>query len=226
MRQHGVLRPTLLTLKPLTHLAFAPYGTVVENPARSESEMLSTAVSANQGTATQYPTITPTINKYELAPIRKNAMAKMAMFVCKPRALTAEKGQNGVSILAVPVLERHPYTTQTFLPLGLASKDTQAAFIVVVAPTLRNSKGNFDGPDVAHAEAFIANSSQGVTYAVGTWHAPMAVVGQQEIDFAVVQYVNGVSEDDCEEVELVGKEGRATLEVKVPSALSKNASKL
>ena len=226
MRQHVVAEFNSITLKPLTHLSFAQYGTVVENPARSGSELLSTAVSANQGTATKYPTITPLINEYKAAPAQKDAVAKMAMFVCKPRALKPEQGQHGANTLAVPVLERHLYTTQTFLPLGFSPDDTLSAFVVVVAPTLGNGTGNFNGPDVTHAEAFIASGSQGVTYAAGTWHAPMIVVGYKEIEFVVVQYVNGVSEDDCEEVELVGTEGKGTLEINVPLALSKTASKL
>ena len=130
----------------------------------------------------------------------------MAMFVCKPRALTTGN-------LEIKVLERHPYTTQTFLPLGLSSDDKRTAFLVIVAPTLPNSQGGFDGPDVASAEAFAASGSQGVTYGVGTWHAPMIVVGEQEIDFAVLQYVNGVGQDDCEEVELVGEQGKAFVSV-------------
>lgn len=42
----------------------------------------------------------------------------------------------------------------------------------------------------------------GVTYGVGTWHAPMVVVGAGRIDFVVSQWMNGKMEDDCQEVEL------------------------
>ena len=226
MRQHVMPQRKSLTLQPLTPSAFAPYGTVVENPVRSGSELVSTAVSANQDSATKYANITPVVNKYERAPTCKAAVAKMAMFVCKPRTLIAAKEQRGESALAIPVLERHPYTTQTFLPLGLSPEDSRTTFIVVVAPTLRDGPGTFDGPDVARAEAFLANGGQGVTYGVGTWHAPMIVVGQREVEFAVVQYVNGVSRDECEEVELVGMEGKGPLEVNAPLALRRTMSRL
>ena len=42
-----------------------------------------------------------------------------------------------------------------------------------------------------------------MTYGVGTWHAPMVVVGKTRVDFVVVQFVNG-TEMDCEEV-LIGE---------------------
>ena len=45
----------------------------------------------------------------------------------------------------------------------------------------------------------------GVTYGAGTWHAPMIVVGEEDVDFVVVQFANGVAEEDCQEVELRGE---------------------
>jgi len=64
-------------------------------------------------------------------------------------------------------------------------------------------------PDLSNIRAFIADGSQGVTYAAGTWHAPMVVVGQKPIDFVVVQYANGVGIEDCEEVLLKCEDGAA-----------------
>lgn len=42
----------------------------------------------------------------------------------------------------------------------------------------------------------------GITYGVGTWHAPMVVVGDGRLDFVVTQWVNGREQDDCQEVEI------------------------
>ena len=53
-------------------------------------------------------------------------------------------------------------------------------------------------------KAFVANGRQAVTYGAGTWHAPMVVVGKKRVDFVVVQHVNGVGEDDCQEVKVEG----------------------
>lgn len=40
-----------------------------------------------------------------------------------------------------------------------------------------------------------------MTYAPGTWHAPMIVVGERDIDFVVLQWANGVAAEDCQEVD-------------------------
>lgn len=50
----------------------------------------------------------------------------------------------------------------------------------------------------------MAHGRQAVTYGAGTWHAPMVVLGAKRVDFVVVQHVNGVSGDDCQEVEVKG----------------------
>lgn len=45
----------------------------------------------------------------------------------------------------------------------------------------------------------------GVTYGVGTWHAPMVVLGER-VDFVVVQHVSGRVNEDCQEVDVQGVE--------------------
>lgn len=45
----------------------------------------------------------------------------------------------------------------------------------------------------------------GVTYGVGTWHAPMVVVGGR-VEFVVVQHVSGRDDEDCQEVDVQGVE--------------------
>lgn len=45
----------------------------------------------------------------------------------------------------------------------------------------------------------------GITYGVGTWHAPMVVVGQR-VDYVVVQHISGRGEEDCQEVDVQGVE--------------------
>jgi len=62
-------------------------------------------------------------------------------------------------------------------------------------------------PDLANLKAFLADGSQAVTYGPGTWHAPMVVLGEGDVDFVVVQYANGVGLEDCQEVELRSEGG-------------------
>ena len=118
-------------------------------------------------------------------------------------------------LFPVTILERHPYTTQTFIPLS--SPRRKAAYLIIVAPTLHHSPiyaamptptgRDLPGPglpDLEKLQAFVASGDQAVTYGAGTWHAPMVVLGRPEdkVDFVVVQFANGVGREDCQEVVL------------------------
>ncbi|KAL8682656.1 MAG: hypothetical protein Q9186_001343 [Xanthomendoza sp. 1 TL-2023] len=194
---------------PLTQSEFAPFGTVIESPlSLSQTTFPSppptshNVVSANQNTALKYIDVTYMKNHYGAAPSNVPAKAVMNMFSCFPRPIKMRKHDLGVD---VKVLERHPYTTQTFIPLG-AARDSNSKYLVVVAPTLPPiSKEPFTvmgPPDVANMKSFWAHGGQAVTYGAATWHMPMAVVGEERMDFVVVQYANGVAEEDCQEVAL------------------------
>lgn len=138
-----------LTVQPLEAQSFAPFGTVIQNPDRSPNaaQVHHNVVSANQGSALKYIDVTYMTNYYNLAPSRKPAQTVMNMFVCSPRKLheitpshsasgTArhEAGKHGV--FSVQILERHPFTPQTFIPTGLSQSDDSTKYLVIVAPTL------------------------------------------------------------------------------------------
>lgn len=147
----------------------------------------------------------------------------MTMFSCFPRKLRSAPSPAGGSgerqVFDVRILERHPYTTQTFTPLDLSSQSQagghqEPVYLVVVAPTLKGEVASAvttgkdgrketvmirDPPDLKNARAFVAHGGQSVTYGAGTWHAPMVVVGNRRVDFMVVQFVNGVADEDCQE---------------------------
>ncbi|KAI0473162.1 ureidoglycolate hydrolase [Xylariaceae sp. FL0804] len=150
---------------------------------------------------------------------RPPATPRLTMFACMARgrdALDANEdntddargggggggggGGDGGSGIQIRVLERHPFTTQTFVPLASSGQsgdddddDDTERYLVVVAPSLppststtSNSNGNGRGgaggaggglPDVQRARAFVASGAQAVTYGAGTWHAPMVALG-------------------------------------------------
>ncbi|KAF7948877.1 hypothetical protein EAE96_008059 [Botrytis aclada] len=219
--------------KVLSQDDFATFGTVIQNPAPAviPSSTIKTippnAVQANQGTALKYLDVTHMKDYYGSAPSQRVANAVMNMFVCAPRSLLPSDDSNIGGLFPVIILERHPFTTQTFIPLGISpSEQEDVCYLVVVAPTLTPSSvdetlpvpvlspqtstsddnvENLPGrglPDLNRIQAFLANGSQAVTYGAGTWHAPMVVVGKKPIDFVVVQFANGVGIEDCQEVEL------------------------
>jgi ureidoglycolate lyase len=226
----------LIETKDLSQEAFSSFGTVIENPRPSLvpaphlTDLPPNAVPANQGSAIKFLDVTHMRDLYDSAPSGAPARAVMNMFVCAPRKLHASHGGGGgiEGVLSVEILERHPYTTQTFIPLGISPSDaSQARYLVIVAPSLPPSEADkslpvpagagLPGrglPDLTRLKAFVARGSQAVTYGAGTWHAPMIVVGSRPIDFVVVQFANDVGVEDCQEVKWDGR--RAGISVAVP----------
>ncbi|KAL7623202.1 hypothetical protein AAE478_006883 [Parahypoxylon ruwenzoriense] len=237
--------PSSLTLaaEPLTPSSFAPFGAVLANPAPGSlphntpaSALAPGAVSANQGTAIQYRKLAPPLrNLYAQSPTTTTSSStssshpaepRTTLFVCGARQLQPGPGPNGRSrddedaFFEVNILERHPFTTQTFVPLGASA--SSARYLVIVAPSLpvspdddalpapaRSASDTFPGPgmpDLQRVRAFMATGGQAVTYGAGTWHAPMAALGSpgSAIDFVVVQFANDVPIEDCQEVALEG----------------------
>jgi len=219
--------PTLLGTEELREETFSSFGTVIENPLpslmpKAHMEGLPpNAVQANQGSALKYLDVTYMKDFYPSAPSGSPAKAVMNLFVCAPRRLLTSQGGRIEGLLPIDVLERHPYTTQTFIPLGsFPSNAREARYLVIVAPSLPPSPqdsllpfpeaGGLPGrglPDLTRIKAFVAKGSQAVTYGAGTWHAPMVVVGSKPIDFVVVQFANGVDIEDCQEAKWSGEEG-------------------
>ena len=231
----------VLETEVLCQGSFAAFGTVIENPAPSIipslhiKDLPPKAVQANQGSAIKYMEVTHMEDLYCSAPNNVQSRAVMNMFVCAPRSLIQVDTPHVEGLFSVNVLERHPYTTQTFIPLGLSqSVAFESRYLVIVAPSLPPSPAD-EGlpipsavrgrsplpgrglPDLRRIRAFMAKGSQAVTYGAGTWHAPMVVIGQKPVDFVVVQFANGVGNEDCQEVELGNQQGREIM-IAIPEA--------
>ncbi|KAK4133782.1 ureidoglycolate hydrolase, partial [Trichocladium antarcticum] len=210
-------------------------------------------ISANQSSAIKYQHVSRNINLYDQAPSGQPGQPVMNMFVCAARARIPPPPQTDPaptrprprpppptplrapplllpSTFPVSVLERHPYTTQTFIPLTpphhTPATQQHHTYLVIVAPTLpapgpdstlpvptripspsTHYPRPLPGPglpDLARLRAFVATRAQAVTYAAGTWHAPMVALGAAgtAVDFVVVQFANGVAGEDCQEVVL------------------------
>jgi ureidoglycolate lyase len=218
---------------------------------------------------------------YHLAPSKKPAKPVVSMFVCSPRQTRTDKRAviveepewstvyEEMQLLDVNMLERHPYSPQTFIPLGQSPTDTTTYYLVVVAPTLPTSRRQRDDtllppyptdkqrkrrsifdlfsrarpkpftnettppsrlrptsqpelpkgqgpPDLGRLRAFIVSGNQAITYGAGTWHAPMAVIGEKPMDFVVIQYKNGVGMEDTQELEVRANGEGLTVEVETP----------
>ena len=148
---------------PLSVAAFAPFGFVV-------SAGLQAGHAANQGTARRFDFCAP------LTSTRPAARANLAVF----RSTRADLP------FSVRLLEKHPCSTQAFLPMVCAR------FLVCVAPA------NPDGsPHVDGLLAFVCSAGQGISYHLGVWHHPIIAL-DDDADFAMVAFEDG-SPADCVE---------------------------
>ena len=86
--------------------------------------------------------------------------------------------------LEVKVLERHEFSSQTFMPLSVSR--------YLVLATLDAPGG---GPDLDRLRAFVARAGPGVTYARGTWHHPVTVL-DEPASFAVLMWRDGTAGDE------------------------------
>ncbi len=86
--------------------------------------------------------------------------------------------------LRAELLERHEFSSQTFMPLDVER------WLIVVAP--HAARG---GPDLAGVKAFIANGRQGVTYKPNTWHHGLTVLDRPG-RFAVFMWRDGSKGDE------------------------------
>jgi len=81
-------------------------------------------------------------------------------------------------------LERHQFSSQTFVPIDVDS------WLVVVAP--RASEG---GPALDRIEAFSATPKQAVSYRPNTWHGSLTVFSKVA-RFSVLMWLDGTPADE------------------------------
>ncbi|MCS6911702.1 MAG: ureidoglycolate lyase [Myxococcales bacterium] len=152
--------------RPLGIAEYAPYGDVIVAGRADAPTRL-----VNQGTARRTDHLAPVVNlRGQGAPLN------VCVFRCAPWRDFP---------LALRLLERHPWSTQVFLPMGARR------YLVVVA------LGN-EAPDLGTLAAFVAQGNQGLSYRPGVWHHPIVAL-DAEADFASLVHEDG-SAADCQEV--------------------------
>ena len=134
--------------EPLTAAAFAAFGDVVE--AEGAFELI------NGGTSRRFADLA----KVDVT--AKGGRPQVSIYRAEPFALP----------LAIAMLERHPLSSQLFMPIY------RKPFLIVVAP-----RG--DGVHSAAVRAFVTNGRQGVNYRRSTWHHPLIAL-ESASDFVVI----------------------------------------
>ena len=152
--------------QPLSPESYSLYGDVIMASPHGEPGR-----PANRGTARRFNPLAPV---EDLRP--GAATLNVFVFRCSPRLDFP---------LPVTLLEKHPSSTQVFLPMNARR------YLVLVA------RGG-DRPDLGSLAAFIATGAQGVSYRPGVWHHPMIAL-DAEIDFSCLVWEDGTA-SDCVEV--------------------------
>jgi ureidoglycolate lyase len=109
----------------------------------------------------------------ELANERPGAVPVLTMTRGRPVSLPFE----------ISALERHPHSTQAFIPMSVRE------FLVVVAPTCPDGS-----PDLGGVRAFVGVRGQAVNYRTAVWHAGFELLGADG-DYAVLIWKDNSSED-------------------------------
>jgi ureidoglycolate lyase len=92
--------------------------------------------------------------------------------------------QPATSPLVATKLERHRYSSQTFLPLSVSR------YVVITAQTLASG-----APDVDGIVGFIAEGTQGITYTANVWHHPICAL-DGPASFAVLMWQDDSPSDE------------------------------
>ena len=154
---------TRLPIALLTRAAFAPFGDVIESEGRDHYPI-------NAGMAQRYHDLA------EVDVIAGGGRPLISLLKAKPVALP----------LLLRLMERHPLSSQAFIPLSAVP------FLIVVAPASRTL-------DLARLKAFRSNGRQGINYRRGTWHHPLLALDSVS-DFLIVD--RGGEGDNCDEIDI------------------------
>ena len=154
--------------QPLTRKDFAPFGDVIE--AHTDARHFP----INYGQTARY---------HDLAKIDVTAhqgRAIVSLFRSAPLAAP----------ITINLLERHPHSSQAFMPLG------SQPYLVVVAPA-----GELDEQAI---RVFLAQPGQGVNYHAGTWHH-FSLALNETSDFLVIDRAGepGENLNNCDEQPLL-----------------------
>lgn len=87
--------------------------------------------------------------------------------------------------IEVTKMERHPLSSQAFLPL-----DCNRYLVIAALP-----QGKDGPPDLSTLRAFIAPGQAGINYNAGTWHYPLTSFDRPST-FGLLMYMDGGPKDE------------------------------
>jgi ureidoglycolate lyase len=161
----------VLQAEPLSARGFATFGDVIETEGRAWRWI-------NEGTSQRFDDLA------RIDVLEAEGRPLISIFRASPQAIP----------FAVRSLERHPLSSQSFIPLDARP------FLVIVAE-------HGDAPLSHRLRAFLSSGRQGVNYHRNTWHHSLIAL-EQTSNFLVVD--RGGPQENCEEVQVSGDTVRVT----------------
>lgn len=102
----------------------------------------------------------------------------------KPSLSLSLKPETPDRPVRVEMLERHEFSSQSFVPLDVGR------WLIVVAPHAPRG-----GPDLSQVRAFIADGQHGITYKSNTWHHGLTTLDRPG-RFAIFMWRDGGKDDE------------------------------
>ncbi|MEE2960682.1 MAG: ureidoglycolate lyase [Myxococcota bacterium] len=152
----------ILPIQRISRELYSPYGDLIAGKDGSGGGEV-----ANQGTAEAFHNLASFKN---LRP--DSASPSISVFRVQPLSQTN---------LRLKLLEKHPYSTQFFIPMNAV------AYLAIVA------LGD-EHPEVDTLKVFKVPGNQAIGYHPGVWHYPMVAL-ERVTDFVTMTYQIGNSED-------------------------------
>lgn len=155
-----------ISISPLTAAGFAAYGDVIETEGRDHYPI-------NAGMAERYS---------DLAAVDVGAAGGRPLIsLCRAQPVNLP--------LRLRLMERHPLSSQAFVPLS------RTPFLIVVAP----AGASLRSEDI---RAFRSNGRQGINYRAGTWHHPLLALDEAS-EFLIVD--RGGDGANCDEIPIADR---------------------
>lgn len=160
LKTYDVTNILPITTERLTPETFAKFGDIISANHQIKGNKSS---SANYGTAIKIHKVSRITNNFEDSYSETQATANFNIFRCSPPTDLIEENQDGKHVYKSKILERHPFSSQTFIPMG-CDKDKDA-YVVICAESDLSSSDCL--PNINTVKAFICRGDQAVTYAAG-----------------------------------------------------------
>jgi ureidoglycolate lyase len=158
---HHRLAAQPIDAEPISEAAFRPYGRIVQPGSRP--------VVANAGTSLRHDIGDVMVR------VGSHGRLLLSVFEAQAQSLPVR----------ITMLERHPRSAQTIVPMNAVGH------LIVVA------LGDGGGADESTLRAFLVGPDQGINYDPGIWHHPIIALGRP-CAFFVQSWQDG-SDRDCQE---------------------------